>query len=58
MAFAMAWPCVGPNTKVRKMSKSSVPCSSSMRSFSSLVDIPGEAYALFSRMTRRKKYAR
>ena len=42
MAFAMACPCAGPGSSVRRISRSSVPCSSSMRSRSSLVDILGE----------------
>jgi hypothetical protein len=41
----MARPCVGPSGSVRKMSWSSLPCSSSMRSFWSLVDILGEVIA-------------
>ena len=31
MCFAMAWPCAGPASKVRRISSSSVPCSSSTR---------------------------
>ena len=45
MALAMAWPCAGPSNSVRRISKSSVPCSSSMRSHSSLVDILGDDIA-------------
>src|SRR5246127_3833802 len=46
IALAMAWPCVGPSSSVRRISRSRVPCSSSMRSRCSLVDILGEATAL------------
>src|ERR1700688_3015493 len=42
----MAWPCVGPSSNVRRISRSRVPCSSSMRSCCSLVDILGEATGL------------
>src|SRR4029077_6866948 len=42
MALAMAWPCARPNSSVRRISRSKVPCSSSMRSFCSLVDILGD----------------
>src|SRR5260370_1812931 len=42
MVLAMAWPCAGPRSNVRRISRSRVPCSSSMRSFCSLVDILGE----------------
>src|SRR5205814_2352465 len=38
----MAWPCLGPSSSVRRISRSSVPCSSSMRVRSSLVDILGD----------------
>jgi hypothetical protein len=41
MVFAIAWPCAGPGSKVRRISRSRVPCKSSMRSLS-LVDILGE----------------
>src|SRR5207302_2063400 len=39
MARAMPCPCCGPNTSVRKMSRSSVPWSSASRSLSARVDI-------------------
>src|SRR5437016_2151642 len=42
IVLAMAWPCAGPRSSVRRISRSSVPCNSSMRSRSSLVDILGE----------------
>src|ERR1700747_1989966 len=42
MALAMACPCAGPSSSVRRISRSNVPCSSSMRSRCSLVDILGE----------------
>src|SRR5262249_7482626 len=42
IALAMAWPCAGPSSSVRRISKSSVPCSNSIRSLSFLVDILGE----------------
>jgi hypothetical protein len=42
---AMAWPCAGPSRSVRRISRSSVPCSSSVRSRYSLVDILGECNA-------------
>src|SRR3954467_12877626 len=38
----MAWPCTGPRKSVRRTSRSRVPCSSSTRSFCSLVDILGQ----------------
>src|SRR5690348_6772497 len=38
----MAWPWVGPSSRVRRINRSRVPCSSSMRSARSLVDILGE----------------
>jgi hypothetical protein len=41
MLVAIAWPCAGPGSKVRRMSRSSVPCKSSTRSPG--VDILGEA---------------
>src|SRR5712692_3027005 len=46
MVLAMAWPCAGPRSNVRRISRSRVPCSSSMRSFCSLVDILGENRSL------------
>src|SRR5260370_10525545 len=46
MVLAMAWPCAGPRSNVRRISRSRVPCSSSMRSFCSLVDILGENKSL------------
>src|SRR5215472_9105193 len=39
IALAIAWPCVGPNNRVRRIKRSRVPCSNSMRSFCPLVDI-------------------
>src|SRR5438445_4116094 len=42
MALAMAWPWAGPRSKVRRIRRSRVPWSNSMRSFCSLVDILGE----------------
>src|SRR5713226_5284179 len=42
MACAMAWPCAGPNTRVRRISMSSVPCSRSIFSASLWVDILAE----------------
>src|SRR5262249_43492275 len=42
IALAIACPCVGPSSSVRRISKSSVPCSKSIRSFSALVDILGD----------------
>jgi len=42
IALAMAWPCAGPSSSVRRISKSRVPCSSSMRSRWSLVDNLGD----------------
>src|ERR1019366_9144215 len=51
MAWAMAWPCAGPRSRVRRTSMSSVPCRNSMRSFSS-VDILGEEYGYSPRMSR------
>src|SRR5512145_1568010 len=39
--LAMACPCAGPRRSVRRMSKSSVPWSNSIRSRSALVDILG-----------------
>src|ERR1700733_11701047 len=46
MALAMACPCTGPRTSVRRISRSRVPCSNSMRSCCSLVDILGEGTLL------------
>src|SRR5437016_13925201 len=46
MALAMAWPCAGPSSSVRRINRSRVPCSSSMRSFSSLVVIIGQRNSL------------
>src|SRR5580704_17934904 len=46
MALAMAWPCAGPSSSVRRISKSRVPCRSSIRCRSSLVDILGGNTAL------------
>src|SRR5258708_1354261 len=46
MALATAWPCAGPRSNVRRISRSRVPCSSSIRSFCSLVDILGENKSL------------
>src|SRR5260370_973769 len=46
MALATAWPCAGPRSNVRRISRSRVPCSSSTRSFCSLVDILGENKSL------------
>src|SRR5690348_9842261 len=46
MALAMAWPCTGPRTRVRRMSRSRVPCRRSRRSLRSLVDILGEGKRL------------
>src|ERR1700733_2630568 len=42
----MAWPCIGPSSRVRRISRSSVPCSNSMRFVCSLVDILGDDIAL------------
>src|ERR1700674_2176873 len=42
IALAIAWPCNGPSSSVRRISRSSVPCSNSMRSRCSVVDILGE----------------
>src|SRR6266513_2911755 len=42
MALAMACPCTGPRSSVRRISRSRVPCSSSMRSRCSLVDMLGD----------------
>ena len=50
IALAIACPCAGPGCSVRRISRSSVPCSSSMRS--SLVDILGEATRRSPRMSR------
>src|SRR5713226_6379529 len=46
IALAMAWPCAGPSSSVRRISRSKVPCSNSIRSFCSLVDILGEVRAV------------
>src|SRR6266849_6229660 len=45
MAWAMAWPCAGPKSRVRRISMSSVPCSSSTRLNSLWVDILAETNA-------------
>lgn len=42
MALAMAWPCVGPISRVRRIKRSRVPCRSSMCLLCSAVDILGE----------------
>src|SRR5690348_8404285 len=52
MALAMACPWAGPESSVRRIRRSRVPCRSSIRSCSSLVDILGEGYAGSSRMSR------
>src|SRR5690242_15948586 len=53
----MAWPWAGPRRRVRRISRSSVPCSSSIRSLSvvrsSRVDILGGRYPRSPRMSRR-----
>ena len=41
MALAIAWPWAGQKRRVRRINRSSVPCSNSMRSRSALVDILG-----------------
>src|SRR5580704_1765137 len=46
MALVIAWPCAGPSSRVRRISRSRVPCRSSMCSFSSLVDILGDDTAV------------
>src|SRR3989442_15531019 len=45
MAWAMAWPCAGPKSRVRRISMSRVPCSSSTRLNSLWVDILAEPNA-------------
>src|SRR5580704_595333 len=52
MACAMEWPWAGPNSSVRRMSISRVPCSRSIRFCSRSVDILPEVYAAFGRMSR------
>ncbi len=52
MVFAMACPCTGPSSNVRRINRSRVPCNSSMRFLSSLVDILGKNKTSFSRMSR------
>src|SRR5271154_593918 len=56
IALAMAWPWAGPSSNVRKINKSSVPCSSSMRSLCSLVDILGDDKFLLVECQGEQKY--
>src|SRR5207245_8339357 len=53
MARATPCPCWGPKTSVRRISRSSVPCSSSSRSSSSWVDISPEWYARSGKVSTR-----
>src|SRR6185503_19131005 len=53
----MAWPCCGPNTSVRRMSRSSVPCrcAAYSRSLRFRIDIrPEYAYALVECQPERR----